>query len=142
MQQAITIIRGPLERLYSLLSEEQITRLENAAAKPENEPGSPPINLTELSSGESGLTNVPDDEIARVIRLNDEQRLGFDKLKEASSRAANELRASCPKEVPPAIEARLQDAQRRIASLIQAIETIRPRWGRSMLPFPISKKQL
>lgn len=129
MQQAITIIRGPLERLYSLLSEEQITRLENAAAKPENEPGSQPINLTELCSGESGLTNVPADEIARVIRLNDEQRLGFDKLKEASSRAANELRASCPKEDPTAIEARLQDAQRRIASLIQAIETIRPAMG-------------
>jgi len=129
MQQAITIIRGPLERVYSLLSEEQITRLENAAAKPENVQSSPPINLTELCSGESGLTNVPADEIARVIRLNDEQRLDFDKLKEASARAANELRASCPKEVPPAIEARLQDAHRRIASLIQAIETIRPAMG-------------
>ena len=64
-----------------------------------------------------------------MIRLNDEQRLGFDKLKEASSRAANELRASCPKEDPTAIEARLQDARRRIASLIQAIETIRPAMG-------------
>ena len=129
MQQAITIIRGPLERLYSLLSEEQITRLENAAAKPENEQGSPPINLTELCSGESGLTNVPADEIARLIRLSDEQRIDLDKLKEASAKAAEELRASCPKEVPPTIEARLQDARRRIASLIQAVETIRPAMG-------------
>jgi hypothetical protein len=76
-QQAITIIRGPLERLYSLLSEAQITRLENAAAKPANEQGSPPINLTELCSGESGLTNVPADEITRVIKLSDEQRSGL-----------------------------------------------------------------
>jgi hypothetical protein len=129
MQQAITIIRGPLERLYSLLSEEQITRLENAAAKPKNEQGSPPINLTELCSGESGLTDVPADEIARVIRLSDGQRLDLDKLKEASARAANELRASCPKGVPPTIAARLQDAHQRIASLIQAIETIRPAMG-------------
>jgi hypothetical protein len=129
MQQAITIIRGPLERLYSLLSEGQITRLENAAAKPENEEGSPPINLTELCSGESELTNVPADEVARVIRLSDAQRFDLDRLKEASAKAANELRASCPKEVPPTIAARLQDAHRRIASLIQAIETIRPAMG-------------
>jgi LTXXQ motif family protein len=129
MQQAITIIRGPLERLYSLLSVEQITRLENAAAKPGNEQGFPPINLTELCSGESGLTDVPADEIARLIRMSDEQRFALDRLKEASAKAANELRASCPKEVPPAIEARLQDAHRRIASLIQAIETIRPAMG-------------
>ena len=135
MQQAITIIRGPLERLYSLLSEEQIT----AAAKPENEQGSPPINLTELCSDESGLTNVPADEIARVIRLNDQQRFDFDKLKEASARAANELRASCPKEASPTIEARLLDAHRRIASLIQAIETIRPAMGRSSFPFRSAK---
>jgi hypothetical protein len=129
MQQAITIIRGPLERLYSLLSEEQITRLENAAAKPENEQGSSPINLTELCSGESGLIGVPADEIGRVIRLSDEQRLGLDKLKEASARAANELRTSCPAEVAPTMGARLQDAHRRIASLIQAIETVRPAMG-------------
>jgi hypothetical protein len=129
MQQAITIIRGPLERLYSLLSEEQITRLENAAAKPENGQGSSPIDLTELCSGESGLTGVPADEIGRVIRLSDGQRLGLDKLKEASARAANELRMSCPAEVAPTMGARLQDAHRRIASLIQAIETVRPAMG-------------
>jgi hypothetical protein len=126
MQQAVTIVRGPLERLYGLLSEEQIPRLENAAAKPENEQGSPPINLTGLCSGESELTNVPAEEVARVIRLSEEQRFELDKLKEASGKAAEELRASCPKEVPPTIEARLQDAHRRIASLIHAIETIRP----------------
>jgi hypothetical protein len=129
MQQAITIIRGPLERLHSLLSEVQIKRLENAAAKPENEQGSSPINLTELCSGESGLIGVPADEIGRVIRLSDEQRLGLDKLKEASARAANELRTSCPAEVAPTMGARLQDAHRRIASLIQAIETVRPAMG-------------
>jgi hypothetical protein len=129
MQQAITIVRGPLERLYGLLSEEQTTRLENAAAKSENGQGSSLINLTELCSGESGLISVPADEIGRVIRLSEEQRFGLDKLKEASAKAANELRASCPKEVPPTIGARLQDAHRRIASLIQAIETVRPAMG-------------
>jgi hypothetical protein len=126
MQQALTVIRGPLERLYSLLSEAQIERLEHAAAKPAQKENSPTINLTELCSGESELTNVPADEIARVLALTDEQRFDFDKVKQASAKAAEELRASCPAEVPQRIDARLQDAHRRVASLIQAIEIIRP----------------
>ena len=126
MQQALTVIRGPLEKLYSLLSEAQIQRLENAAAKPDKKESSPSMNLTELCSSESGLTSVPADEIARVITLTDEQRFDLDKLKQASAKAAEELRASCPAKVPPKVEARLQDAHRRIASLIQAIEIIRP----------------
>jgi len=126
MQQALTVIRGPLEKLYSLLSEAQIRRLENAAAKPDKKESSPSMNLTELCSSESGLTSVPADEIARVITLTDEQRFDLDKLKQASAKAAEELRASCPAEVPPMVEARLRDAHRRIASLIQAIEIIRP----------------
>jgi hypothetical protein len=126
MQQAVTIIREPLERLYSLLSDDQIARMENAAAKTEKTAGSLAINLTELCSGESGLTNVPADDIARAITLTDEQRFDLDKLKQASAKAADELRASCPTEAPSTIGARLQDAHRRIASLIEAIEIIRP----------------
>lgn len=105
MQQAVTIIRGPLERLYGLLSEEQTARLENAAAKTEKAGRLLAMNLTEFCSGELGLTNVPADEIARAITLTDEQRFDFDKMKQASAKAADELRASCPKEVPSTIEA-------------------------------------
>ena len=61
-----------------------------------------------------------------MLALTDGQRLDFEKVKQASAKAAEELRASCPAEVPQKIDARLQDAHRRIASLIQAIETIRP----------------
>ena len=129
MQQAVTIIRGPLERLYSLLNQAQITRLENVAAKAEKEERSPSINLTVLCTGESGLTSVAADKIARVITLTHEQRFDLDKLKQISAKAADELRASCPAEVSPTIEARLHDAQRRMSSLIQAIETIRPAMG-------------
>ena len=61
-----------------------------------------------------------------MIKLSDEQQFDLDKLKQASAKAADELRASCPAEVPTKVDARLQDAYRRIASLIQAIEIIRP----------------
>ncbi len=126
MLQALTIIRGPLERLYSLLNEAQIERLENAAAKPDQKERSQSLNLTQLCSSESRLTNVPADEIARAITLTDEQQFDLDKLKQASSKAAEELQASCSKQAPRAIEGRLQDAHRRVASLIQAVEIIRP----------------
>ena len=52
MQQSLTVIRSPLERLYSLLSEAQIERLDHAAAKPDQKESSPSMNLTELCSGE------------------------------------------------------------------------------------------
>ncbi len=129
MLQSVTIVRGPLERLYSLLNEAQIERLENAAAEPDQKQRSPSLNLAELCSGESGLTSVPSDEIARAITLSEQQQAGLDKLKQASARAAEELQTSCPKEVTRSIEGRLHDAHRRIASLIQAIEIIRPAMG-------------
>ncbi len=130
MQQAVTIIRGPLERLYELLSGEQIGRLENAAANPAaDKERSPAMNIAELCSGETGLTNVPADEIARAISLTGEQQFNLDKLKKASEKAANDLRASCPAIVPRPLNARLDIAKRRITALIQAIETIRPALG-------------
>jgi hypothetical protein len=125
MQQAVAIIRRPLESLYALLSDEQIQRLENAAVEPEGK-DQPSMNIAQLCSGESGLTNVPEDEIAQAISLTDEQRFDFEKLKEVSKRAGEELRTACPKEMPKSINARLEVAQKRVGALIQAIETIRP----------------
>ena len=54
MQQALTIIRGPLESLYGTLSEAQAQRLEYAVAQPDQKERAPSLNLTELCAGEFG----------------------------------------------------------------------------------------
>jgi hypothetical protein len=125
MQQAVAIIRGPLEKFYAVLSSAQIARLENAASKVDRQ-RSPSPNLAELCSGESGLTNVPAEDIARSVELTDEQQFDLGKLKKVSEKAANDLRASCPQGAPRSLSERLDLAQTRIAALIQAIKTVRP----------------
>jgi hypothetical protein len=125
MQQAVAIIRGPLERLYDLLSDAQKRRLEQAAGE-RNGRGAASLDIAQLCSALSGFATVPSDEIARAISLNDEQQFDLNKLKEASVQAAQGLRASCPAGAPRSISERLDAAQKRIAALTQSIEVIRP----------------
>ncbi len=129
MQQAVTIIRGPLERLYALLTDAQIQRLENASAKPGRSQRSPSMDIAQLCSSQSGVTNVPADAIAQTIKLTEEQQYLLDRLKQASDKAAGVLQQSCPQDVARTLTARLDEAKRRIAALIQAIETVRPAVG-------------
>ena len=125
MQQAVAVMRGPFERLYDLLSDEQIQRLENTAAMPEGK-DMPSMDVVQLCSGESDLTTVPQDKIAQALRLTNEPRLHLKALEEASRRAGENLRTACPTDTPKSVAARLEVAQKRSAALIQAIETIRP----------------
>ncbi len=129
MQQAVAIIRGPLERLYDLLNDEQKRRLEQAAGE-RNGRGAPSLDIAQLCSAQSGLTTVPTDEIARAISLSDEQQFDLNKLRDASEQAAQGLRASCPAGAPRSIRERLDAAQKRIAALVQAIEIVRPATSR------------
>jgi hypothetical protein len=128
MQQAIAVVRGPLERVYALLNDAQVERLENSAASKNGE-RSPALDVAALCSTQSGLSNVPADEIVRAVDLTDEQRFDLDKLKRASGRAADVLKASCPSGAPRSLHERLEAAQKRIAALIHAIETLRPAAG-------------
>ncbi len=129
MQQAVAIIRGPLERLYDLLSDAQKRRLEQAADE-RNGRGAPSLDVAQLCSAQSGFTTVPTDEIGRAISLSDEQQFDLNKLRDASEQAAQGLRASCPAGGPRSIRERLDAAQKRIAALVQAIEIIRPATSR------------
>jgi len=117
---------GPLQRLYDLLSGPQIARLENATAKAAERQRPPSLDIAQLCSAESGLTDAPSDEIAQVIHLSEEQQFELDQLKKASAKAAENLRASCPANAPQSLKERLELAQKRIAALIEAIATVRP----------------
>jgi hypothetical protein len=128
MEEANTIVRDPLVRLYGLLSDEQKQRLDAAvrsssrrSAARKNE-----VNVSELCSSQAQFTNVPAEEITNSIELTDAQRQELDKLKTASAQAADVLKTSCPATIPGAVDERLDAAQKRITALIQAVDTVRP----------------
>lgn len=115
MDEAMRIVHGPLERLYGDLTEQQKQRLESAVAN-----GQRPakIDLAKLCSNQAGFVHVPEDDIAQTIKLDNRQMQDLDNLKQASAKAADELRSSCPSTAPDGINARLDAAHARISSLI------------------------
>ena len=130
MEQAGEAIRGPLLRFYSLLTDDQKQRL-NALASSNAQRRSKTaragdVNIGALCTSQAGFTNVPTDEIASTVSLDDPQKQQLTVLKAASARASNELKASCPSAIPDTVDGRLDAAQKRVAALIQAVNTIRP----------------
>jgi hypothetical protein len=66
------------------------------------------------------------DRIEKTIRLNQQQRGAFDDLISASSKAASEMRTSCPSQMPPTIMTRLGAVDLRLVAMLQAVKTLHP----------------
>jgi hypothetical protein len=130
MQEAIDVVRGPIVRFYGLLSGDQKNRLDalasSNAGRRSKAVRTREANIATLCSSQAEFTNVPADEIAKIIKLDDAQKQGLENLKAASARASDGLKASCPSAVPDTVEGRIDAAHERIAALIQAVDTIRP----------------
>ena len=62
----------------------------------------------------------------QTIRPGQQQQAAFDTLKSASSKAASELQASCPSQMPQTIVGRLGAVDTRIHAMLQAVKTLRP----------------
>ncbi len=73
-----------------------------------------------------GLTDWPVDEIAAAVNPNAEQRALLDELIRASDRAANDLRAACPRGAPVTPITRLEALQQQLDALTKALHTVRP----------------
>jgi len=129
MADANEAVKGPLERLYGLLSDGQKQRLE-ALAHPNvrrvETARAKDVNISALCTSQAGFTNVPADQIASSIQLTDAQKEELEKLKAASAKASDGLKASCPAAVPDTLDGRLDAAQQRVTALITAVDTVRP----------------
>jgi hypothetical protein len=64
--------------------------------------------------------------IERATRPTSEQRPAFDRLKEASAKAGEQLRAGCPTDRPVTPTGRLAAAEKRLAAMLDAVRTLRP----------------
>jgi hypothetical protein len=88
---------------------------------------SAPGSFTELCGASApGLTEWPADEIAAAVEPTSQQRALLDALITASDKAAETLRAACPRTVPVTPIGRLDVMARQLAALEQAVQIVQP----------------
>jgi LTXXQ motif family protein len=126
---AVETVQPALQKFYDLLNDEQRARL-NALAQDQrgrkatrNARGSP---LTQnCGVAQPGVTEWPAAEIEARVHPTEEQRASLAAFQEATSKAADMLKASCqPTEAitPPA---RLEAIGNRLETMLQAIKIVR-----------------
>ena len=128
MIQAVQIVRDPLQQFYDALNDEQKRSFETMGS---GGGGKAPAggNLAALCNQQSGdVAKLPVDRIEQVVQPNGQQQQdAFNALKQASHDAAEQLQASCPKEVPQSPVARLDAVKTRLEAIVEAMKTIRPK---------------
>lgn len=72
------------------------------------------------------IAGLPIDQIQKAIQPNEEQRAALDDLANASVKAAQDIRASCPTTIALTAPARLAAMQTRIEAMIGAVANVQP----------------
>ena len=74
----------------------------------------------------AGLAEWQLKRIERSVKPNDDQAKKLAELRTASGKAADTIRAACPKDFPPSSSARMAVMEKRVDAMLQAIKTVRP----------------
>ena len=132
--QAVDIVNEPLTKFYDSLSDEQKARFNaimppaDKAAAPAGQTASAQAPNAANPNGECGESALawPTDQIDRVVRPNDAQRVKLDALQAAVAHGADLIKAACPSEIPATPPARLAAVGQRLNAMLQGVNTIRP----------------
>jgi len=73
-----------------------------------------------------GLTDWPIDDVVAAVEPSPDQRELLDALMRASDKAAQDLRAACPRTVPVTPIGRLEALEQQLAALRTAVSTVQP----------------
>ena len=135
--QAIEIVRPVLARFYDALNDVQRQRLDAVGAE-ETEyrraatvtSSSGATTLASLCGDQAAnFTRLPVQSIEEIIKPTGQQQNAFDKLRQVSENAADELRASCPAQTAQTPVARLDAMDNRLQAMVRAVKTVRPVLG-------------
>jgi LTXXQ motif family protein len=125
MIQALAIVRTPLDSFYNSLTEEQKQRF--AALGPNRPEPASGNDLAALCSRRAeGFTQPPVQRVEQIVKPTQQQQDALDKLKAASTEAANQLQASCPTQMPQTPMDRFDALGKRLDAMVEAIKTVRP----------------
>ena len=133
MSQAVLILRPPLTTLYNSLDDEQRdrfaaigaqTKYRRARIAREESPASNLGGLCKLQT--ENFTQLPVQRIKELIKPTEQQNAAFDALKSASDKAAADLDASCPADIPQTLTGRLDAVGKRLDALANAVNAVKP----------------
>jgi ABC-type transporter MlaC component len=129
MASAVDTVRAPLTQFYNSLSDEQKARFN--AVEP-NEKGNARVakqeqtDLTRTCAQGAGVTGVPVQQIAQVVRPTGAQQTALNDLKTATTDAAAGLKSNCPNYTALTPVGRVELMEQRLKTLLQAVRTVRP----------------
>jgi hypothetical protein len=131
MLQAVQIVRPPLDKFYASLINEQKARFD--ALNPDEQrsrqarSSSQQPDVTQVCSGQAaGARDLPIPLLEQALRPNDAQRAALEKLREASLKAADILKANCPQGQTLTATGRIEAMEQRLQAMLQALNTVQP----------------
>ena len=125
---AVQTVQPALQKFYDLLNDEQRARLNALAQNQRRREATRNTNgsLTQTCrAAQPGVTDWPTAEIEARLHLNEAQRTSLTALQQASAKAAEMLKNSCPTEEPITPPARLEAIANRLDTMLQAVKMVR-----------------
>ena len=128
MLAAVQTVRPALERFYQSLSDEQKARF-NAIAPTDdaNAAGQDQRDLAKFCDEKSpSVTDLPIDRIGQAVQPTPTQRAALDDLKDASAKATEGLKVSCPAYQMLTPTGRVEAMEKRLDATLGAVKTVQP----------------
>ncbi len=131
MQLALSMVQLPLQRFYDSLNDEQKARFNVIApnaqpARIAHDSQRPPDLAHVCSMQAVRSTDVPTERIALSINPTEAQRGSLDALNEATTKAADFLKANCPKDENLTPPGRVSAMHQRLNAMLEAIRIVQP----------------
>jgi hypothetical protein len=126
MISGVETVQPALQKFYDLLNDEQRARLNAVMQNQRNEQRAGSGSLVDsCQKAQANVPQWPTAEIEARLHLNETQRANFEALQQASAKAADMLKASCPATDPITPPARLEAIANRLETMLQAVKTVR-----------------
>lgn len=121
---AIALVQPPLEKFYGLLDDEQKARLNGVADDQRKKQGNRSL-VENCNAVPPAALQWPSAEIEARLHPTDTQRASLAALQDASAKAAEMLKGSCPADDAATPPARLAAAGKRLDTMLQAVKLVR-----------------
>ena len=127
MLQAVQSVRPALNRFYQSLNDEQKARFNAVSPGDDSTGGEDQRDFTKFCDERTpGVTDLPIDRIAQAVQPTAVQQVALDELKDASTKAAEALKANCPSYQSLTPTGRVESMEKRLQVTLGAVRTVQP----------------
>jgi hypothetical protein len=127
MLQAVQTVRPALDRFYQSLNDEQKARFNAVSPGDDSAASEDRRDLSKFCDERTpGVTDLPIDRIAQAVQPTQVQRTALDELKDASTKAAEALKANCPSYQALTPTGRVEAMEKRLQTTLGAVRTVQP----------------